>query len=1094
MTSQPQPLTPAQQEKGPPAGETAAPPSAPGSAAGSDSRRGGMGLDRVLTILVLALAFLAASFPARNSDLWFHLATGRLLAGGDFSFGTDPFAYTTGEVYWVCHSWLFDLTLYGLCNLIGGAGLVVLKALLVTALAGLMLRVRRADAGAGLPALCAALAVLAMSPRLLLQPACASYFLLGLTFWLLWRPHREKEETKTSGFRFHTFVALIMVFALWVNVDEWFLLGPALVALFWLGERLGGARRTPGWVVPAGLAACLLNPFTFRAFTLPAEWSPVTWTSGLRHDARFQAVFASPWQPGYLQAAAEGNASALAYYALTFLGLASFALHRPAVCGWRLTVWLPFALLAAWQARAIPFFAVVAAPITALNGQDFLAARQLAPAPGRGRWGFAGRLLLAPALLALLALTTVGRLAGYDRTERHVGWGIQADPALQQVTETLHEWRSRGLLAPGERTFALAPEVAQYSAWFCPEEKYFFDHRYHLFPLAGRDYEAVCRALEPGPETPAAPAGGEDGFRVLRERGIAVVVYYDREPQRLFAVLRRLAGAPEHWTLLQVAGQAMMVGRNEARPRGGFAPLTFDADRLAFVPPDGGARRALPAAPEQGPEQLPPRRDFWARLTRPPAPPSWESAAATVYLHYFYDREMADREQQSRSCWGGYAASLVGLPAQPAAVAQAVFQLHSSRELLFPKEAEPRFLVREQFGPFLAPLGERSPALPLLAIRAARRAVAANPEDANAWLRLGQAYLLLRNTSRERDSLGLPPLAQLRHVQIVTALEQALRLDPALEAAHHELAFLYGARHFLDQALEHRREEVRLSRKAGRRANETAEEFTERLDLLEKDTAKLVALVEDHRKTYVRASATLQGDRLAQADLALKLGLARLAAEEVLLSSPADLLRPAGIRLEVDLLLSLGRAQEVRSVLADKGLRASKNAMGYYDLLAPKNPGGAALYALPYHWPAYEWLHLLGAAAVGDYAAAREDLTVTRAELRAGHLRLRQRPRDLQRQAWMLWPGLLSSPPLLPAFTARALAEVHQQGTAAEAGERALRAQQADLAVLEGLLALEQGDPSAARAAFAEALEVAAAEWFAGRPVAAGCLGRLHPH
>ncbi len=114
--------------------------------------------------------------------------------------------------------------------------------------------------------------------------------------------------------------------------------------------------------------------------------------------------------------------------------------------------------------------------------------------------------------------------------------------------------------------------------------------------------------------------------------------------------------------------------------------------------------------------------------------------------------------------------------------------------------------------------------------------------------------------------------------------------------------------------------------------------------------------------------------------------------------------------------------------------------------------------------------------------------------LRAGHLRLRQRPRDLQRQAWMLWPGLLSSPPLLPAFTARALAEVHQQGTAAEAGERALRAQQADLAVLEGLLALEQGDPSAARAAFAEALEVAAAEWFAGRPVAAGCLGRLHPH
>ena len=38
-----------------------------------------------------------------------------------------------------------------------------------------------------------------------------------------------------------------------------------------------------------------------------------------------------------------------------------------------MAVWLPFAILAAWQARMILFLAVVAAPITALNFQDFLA-------------------------------------------------------------------------------------------------------------------------------------------------------------------------------------------------------------------------------------------------------------------------------------------------------------------------------------------------------------------------------------------------------------------------------------------------------------------------------------------------------------------------------------------------------------------------------------------------------------------------------------------------------------------------------------------------------------------------------------------------
>ena len=75
------------------------------------------GRGRILALLVMVLAFLTASFSARNSDLWFHLATGRLLAQGHFSFGTDPFAYTTQNVYWACHSWLFDLGLYGLYGL-----------------------------------------------------------------------------------------------------------------------------------------------------------------------------------------------------------------------------------------------------------------------------------------------------------------------------------------------------------------------------------------------------------------------------------------------------------------------------------------------------------------------------------------------------------------------------------------------------------------------------------------------------------------------------------------------------------------------------------------------------------------------------------------------------------------------------------------------------------------------------------------------------------------------------------------------------------------------------------------------------------------
>jgi hypothetical protein len=1090
-------------------------PPAPAAPPAPPPRRAWHVWDHVLTLLVVALAFLTASFPARNSDVWFHLATGRLLARGQFTFGTDPFAYTTGQVYWACHAWLFDLALYGLYGLVGGAGLVVLKALLVTALAALLLRVRRPGGPPWVPAVCTTLAVLAMSPRLLLQPACASYFLLGLSFWLLWRPHARAvasgqwlvaSEDGASPATSHQPLAtshffLLLVFVLWVNVDEWFLLGPVLAALFWLGERLGGRRLTPGWVVPAGLAVCLLNPHTFHAFTPPAEFSPVTVTGGLRQDGRFAALFASPWQADHLRAARDLNAAALAYFALTVLGLASFLLYRPALRGWRLVVWLPFALLAAWQARAIPFFVVVAAPVTALNVQDFLAGRSRAPAGGLGVRvvRLAGRSAVLLALLALIALTWPGWLAGAGRDGRHVAWGLQPDPSLQRAAETLHQWRRQKLLPEGVRVFAASPEVAQYGAWFAPGEKHFFDHRYQLFGGAARDYEAVCAALLPGVSA-AAGGQGKGWPQVLREHGAGVVVFHDREPQRLYAVLRRLADDPEHWTLLHVAGQAVIAAWNEVAPPDTVAALAFDADRLAFGPQDERGRWALPAAPGQGPDRPPSRAEWWRRLSRPPGQPAWESAAATVYLHYADDGLAVQRRRQLRAAKGGYAASLAGLGALPSAAPTAAFQLVSSAELLLWPEDKPGFLGREQLGPFFVHLADRPPALPLLAVRAARRAVAADPEDANAWLRLGQAYLMLRNDTREHSAQGaLPPLVQLRHVQVVTALEEAVRLDPSLEVAHHELAYLYGERNYLDQSLEHRRDEVRLSRRAGPRAGETAEEFAHRLEFLDKDTAKLVEEVQERRKAYDSASSALQGDRRAQADLALKLGLARQAADDILLPTPADLLGPAGIKLELELLLSLGRSHEVRAILRDPALETNKQRLGTSDLPPPPGPAGFTLYPLPYHWPAYEWLHVRGAAAVGDYVQARERVRAIRQGVHAGHERLRQQPRDFPRAAETFLPGLLAGPaPFLPAFTAQALVRaVADQRAMIEATDRTLRAQQADLCVLEGLLALEQGDTDAARSAFAEAEELCGppaggAVPCAGRPIAAGYLGHLN--
>jgi hypothetical protein len=1072
-------------------------PPRPAPAAAADSPRGRRVWDRVLTGLVLVLAFLAASFVARNSDVWFHLASGRLLAQGQVLAAEDPFAYTAERGSWPPPGWLFDLAMYGLHALAGGAVLVALKALLVAALAGLLLAVRRPDGARWPPVVCTALAVLAMSPRLLLQPACVSYALLGLTFWLLWRPLAQPDEAAaaTKGARrLWPYGLLLGVFVLWVNVDEWFLLGPALAAQFWLGERLAGPRRTPAWLAPAGVAACLLNPQTYHVFALPPELSPVTWTAGLRQDVRFQAQFLSPWQPASLRAAAELGAAPLAYYTLTLLGLLGFLLRPRALLGWRLAVWLPFALLAAWQVRLVPFFAVVAAPVAAVTWQDLLADRRAAAPGRRRRAGLApalGRFALGLGLLALIVLTWPGWLAGYGREERRVGWGLQADPSLQRVTETLHDWRRRGLLLPGEQVFALSPEVAQHGAWFSPGERYFFDHRYGLLAGAARDYETVCRALAPELAPPGAPSG--DWRRVLRERRVGVVVVSDRDPQRLYSVLHRVAGDPDNWTLLNVSGDALVFGRNEARPPGGFASLAFDAERLALGPPAAGAEEPLPPAPDRGLERLPDRPTFWTRFIQAPAPVSWESAAAGVYLHDFGDSESQQAKRQLRVSLGGYTAGLAGLAAWPPTAPAGALQVVASRDFLFPPGGDANaFLTPNQLGPYFAPLGLRSPALPLLAVRAARRAVAADPADANAWLRLGQAYVLLRDETCERAGHGVrTPLDQLREVQIATALEQAVRLDPDLEQAHEELAHLYGERNFLDVSLAHLGEELRLSRGAGPRPGETSEDFSYRLGLLERDFDKLDKYVRDRRKEYASASPTLGGERLRQAELALKMGLARQAVDDILLPCPADLLGAPGIRMELELLLMLGRAEDVRGILADPTIARNRQVLAYFDLPATGGADGTAFYPIPYHWPAYEWLQTLDAAALGDYALARENLVAIRSGVRAGQERLWLQLREGVRPEWALLPWLLSDPStFLPVLAARDMSRFAVQRTALEAAEPVLIGHQADLDVLQGLLALERGDKDEARTAFTAAQQLGAP--FAGAPIAAPYLEELN--
>ena len=83
----------------------------------------------------LLFAFLLSSFVASNSPVWLHLAAGRRLAQGEWPYGVAPFR----EAEPAPAPWLFDLGLYALYRLGGGAAAIVGKASLIAVLAGLLL-------------------------------------------------------------------------------------------------------------------------------------------------------------------------------------------------------------------------------------------------------------------------------------------------------------------------------------------------------------------------------------------------------------------------------------------------------------------------------------------------------------------------------------------------------------------------------------------------------------------------------------------------------------------------------------------------------------------------------------------------------------------------------------------------------------------------------------------------------------------------------------------------------------------------------------------------------------------------------------------
>jgi hypothetical protein len=936
-------------------------------------------LDAAVVAAVLLFAFLVASFPASNPDFFRQLAAGRLVLHGNYPFGADPFAYSDEGVYIVNHSWLFGALMYLLYQIpsIGGAAVVViLKALLIAALAGILLRVgRRPGQSLWIPAACTALAILVASPRFFLQSSCLSFLFLGVTLWLL-------TAGRSDGKRL--WWLLPPLFALWVNCDSWFFLGPLTVALYLAGGLLkrwlpssetahqpaapprAALAGAAGWfVLAAGLAACLVNPHHIHALTLPPEFGLTPAGNLLDNDPQFRRYFISPLQKDHYQAYFGGSVAGYAYWLLLLLSLASFGFVLDRAPWRRLLVWAALTLLSLYNVRAIPFFAIAAGPIMALNWQDFAARLGIA---GRSRWSLGGRALTVLAALALSIASVPGWLQTPSQTRR-LGWNVRVDPSLQAMAETIHGWRaSSGRLPAQPHWFNLHQEIADYLPYFAPGERVFLDHQSMLNSrTAAEDYLALRHALKQGLSgllgAESEPTAARTTRQILRKYGVRYWIFdnYSGDDANSFARVLMFSSQQE-WTLCHLSGRIAVFAWHDPAPAepteaDARQELALDLHRAAFGP----QAEPAPPQPPEPPEPLGWWQTLWNLWWQPVPRPSPDAEAVLLYDFRYQGEEYPRQTNLLSRVWQrGVAAGAVAasLPCGPMPNGLLTLSWSCTYHDLYPSATgqpmrEPgsfdqaALVARHLYvnGQFIEP-----PSL-YLAVRAARRALAADPENEMTHLRLGKIYQHLLGLAQEGRLRGAPTqMSAIRLTQTLAAFQNFLRLEresgdstQALEAATvHEILFEIFVQPppngfgYLDVAANHLRQALDKRTAAGPSPGQSATKHNSELDRKSNLLTQLESELNHRQGIYeLNTRASSEYDKVKAA---LEQGLIETALtvlEQVEDKKVSNLTELNLLKQATAAALNLGLLDKARGLLGDlKGRPAPPDQLELYVRLA----------------------------------------------------------------------------------------------------------------------------------------------------------------
>ena len=343
---------------------------------------------RRLAVMILFLALFAAALrEALDTDMWWHLATGRYILEHRTIPRQDVFSYTVPDHRWFTHEWLTQVAMYSLYRIGGTPALVLLAATTVTVTFALVYEqcagtysLRGGTPGGSQPytaiftvLLGAFASAITWGPR----PQILNPLLLALFITLLGHYRRQTPPIGEGDGRVHrALLALPPLTALWANLHSGFYLGLVLLSVILVGDGLALLLRRP--------SSCTLSPTRLRNLLLilllcvlaallnPNGYHMLLYPFGTLGSQAMQA---------YIQEWASPNFHRPEYWFFALLllgGAAALGLvaapaeareHQSATSSRRaidltdLFLFLGFGFAGLVSARHIPLFGVVAVPI-----------------------------------------------------------------------------------------------------------------------------------------------------------------------------------------------------------------------------------------------------------------------------------------------------------------------------------------------------------------------------------------------------------------------------------------------------------------------------------------------------------------------------------------------------------------------------------------------------------------------------------------------------------------------------------------------------------------------------------------------------------